>query len=110
MKNHCNPVGQGVNQKTLKLKCRRNNQGRQFKSNVRRIIMASAIEDSYRGFTLKVYAEHFGRRLKVVRSTYERDGDESEVAPLDFEALNSDMNPISQQFEILKDLIDHQYP
>lgn len=72
--------------------------------------MASAIEDTYRGFTLKVYAELYGRKVRVVRSTYERDGEEAEVAPLELEHAGLDVNPISEQFETIKDLIDHSHP
>jgi len=72
--------------------------------------MASAIEDSYRGYTLKVYAELHGRTMNVVRSSYELDGIEAEVAPLDLSQLEPGINPISEQFEALKDLIDDHHP
>ena len=51
-----------------------------------------------------------GRPMSVVRSSYEPDGIEAEVAPLDLGQLEPGNNPISEQFEALKDLIDDHHP
>jgi hypothetical protein len=48
--------------------------------------------------------------MSVVRSSYEPDGIEAEVAPLDLGQLELGNNPISEQFEALKDLIDDHHP